>query len=139
VQAVDGWIKRGVPHLERGGRGRAWKFDPEAVERWIAARKAGRSEHVLRTEQIRLTRARADRAEIDLSKLRGEILDAADVTAAIAHEYARLREELLQIPGRHAPALHACATTEALEELLADAIRAALAALSGNGIRHGKK
>jgi phage terminase Nu1 subunit (DNA packaging protein) len=34
VQALDGWIRRGCPAVERGATGKAWVFDLRALAEW---------------------------------------------------------------------------------------------------------
>lgn len=44
TQAVDGWIRRGCPCVQRGGQGRAWVFDLLEVAKWrfgVAETKPG--------------------------------------------------------------------------------------------------
>ncbi|OGR93697.1 MAG: hypothetical protein A2V88_00625 [Elusimicrobia bacterium RBG_16_66_12] len=132
VTAVDGWIARGCPAIERGGLGRRWRFDPDAVRAWLESRRHGRTEHALRAQQIRLARARADRIELDLAIKREDIVDARDVEAALSEEYSKLREQLLSIPDRAASHFPA-ADRDRVREILVAILRASLDALSPNG------
>ena len=34
VPTVDAWIRRGCPHVARGGRGKIWQFDVLEVAKW---------------------------------------------------------------------------------------------------------
>jgi phage terminase Nu1 subunit (DNA packaging protein) len=42
LPTVDGWLRRGCPVLERGDRGRSYKFDWRDVVEWLERRNAGR-------------------------------------------------------------------------------------------------
>lgn len=37
VNTIRSWIGRGCPVFERGGQGKEWRLDPEAVDRWLSA------------------------------------------------------------------------------------------------------
>jgi len=82
-------------------------------------------------EQARLNAAKADLAEIELSKQRGELLDAREVAAAWSHEGMMLRNYLLQLPARLAPELVGLGDLRAIEDQLRDKIHNALGALAG--------
>lgn len=68
----------------------------------------------------------AQQAEIDLAKMRGELVPAAAVRAEFAKALAAIRESLLTLPGRMAPVLAAESDARRVQTLLDTEIRASL-------------
>lgn len=66
---------------------------------------AGEQRESLTSIRIRRESAEAERAEIELRKATGELVNVADVRAAMAGKVAALREAAMQIPSRLAPVL----------------------------------
>ena len=59
----------------------------------------------LTVERSRLTKLQADKAELELKKLRGEVVVIEDVAAAVGTEYSRVRSRLLSISSKLAQPL----------------------------------
>ena len=81
-------------------------------------------------ERSRLTKIKADAAEVEARKVAGELVPAADIQAAWLAVVGAVRSRLLAIPTRTAPRLVALKTAAEAQALLRKEINAALAALA---------
>lgn len=84
----------------------------------------------LEKQRIRLTRAKADVAEIEASLRRGTALDAAATEAVMAGMILTARSRFLHLPRKLAPLVSEVSAVEA-ERLLEKEIRGALEELAG--------
>lgn len=83
------------------------------------------------TEQERLTRAKADLAELELSENTGKLIPVDVVEREWLDLISRFRQRMLAIPARAAPLLVAVANQRAVFVLLTDLMHEALAELAG--------
>ncbi|MBF0293870.1 MAG: hypothetical protein HQL96_01665 [Magnetococcales bacterium] len=113
-------------------------FDPDAVRvayirmlRDRAVRANGRpQENDTAQERHLLTKARRAKAELELGRLKGSLLDAEDVKREVFEMARRTRDRILGIPYRVAASLAAETDAKAIERLLDDELRTALEELS---------
>lgn len=124
------------PQPER--RGRTNFYDGAAVVAWWRSREIGRliegedgSMLDLNHERARLAKVQTQRQTLLLHRERGELVAVADVAEAVGAELANVRAHLLSLPAKCAPLVHAADTPQAIREILDDAVRDALAELSG--------
>jgi phage terminase Nu1 subunit (DNA packaging protein) len=68
-----------------------------------AAGRAGSGDLDLVEERARLAKEQADRHEMENRARRGELLERAEVDAAVIGAFARVRARLLAVPGKLAP------------------------------------
>lgn len=83
-------------------------------------------------ERTRLTSARADKAELELTILRGDAVLMPDVEALVSEEYGALRLGLSQISGGIARKLSATSDAAVCQEIVADAVEGALRTLTAD-------
>jgi phage terminase Nu1 subunit (DNA packaging protein) len=81
-------------------------------------------------ERSRLTKIKADAAEVEARKLAGELVPAADIEAAWLAVAGTVRTRLLLIPAKTAPRIVALKTPAEAQALLRKEINAALAAIA---------
>ncbi|OOY22500.1 hypothetical protein BMI91_19655 [Thioclava sediminum] len=86
----------------------------------------------LEVEKVRLTKARADEAELRLTILRGDAVMMPDVEDLIAEEYGALRAGLSQISGSVARVLSKTSDPAACQEIVFKAVEGALANLTAD-------
>jgi len=86
----------------------------------------------LEREKIRLTKARADEAELRLTILRGDAVMMPDVEDLIADEYGALRQGLTQYPAKVASRASLMNDAPAIQALLTDALEETLGALTAD-------
>jgi phage terminase Nu1 subunit (DNA packaging protein) len=75
--------------------------------------------------------AEADKAEMAVAVMRGELIEKAEVRAEFAKQAGAVRDGLLNIPARLAPVLAAETSLAAVQTLLDTEIRAVLAQFVG--------
>ena len=101
---------------------------------------AGRKTDAERTEAgyINYNEARAQRehwnaqiAEMEARKMAGELIEAAEVGAAVQRLHVNFRAKVLGIPTKLAPVLLGVETLAEIESMLTDAVHEALQELSG--------
>ena len=81
-------------------------------------------------ERSRLTKIKADNAELEARKLAGELVPAADIEAAWLGVAGTVRTRLLLIPAKTAPRIVALKTAAEAQALLRKEINAALSAIA---------
>ena len=119
--------------LPRAGRG---LFDlPACVQAYlrhklVKAKASDVTAQSLVAERSRLTKIKADAAEVEARKLAGELVPAADIETAWLAVAGAVRSRLLAIPTRTAPRIVALKTPAEAQALLRKEINAALAAIA---------
>ncbi len=83
-------------------------------------------------ERTRLTSARADKAELELTILRGDAVLLPDVEDLFSAEYGELRMGFSQISGSIARKLSKTSDAAACQEIVADAVEGALKVLTAD-------
>jgi len=81
-------------------------------------------------ESARLKSAQAEYYDLKNAKTRGELVSAADVTAAMRSDYRTTAQKILQIPSKVAPRVAVMKTAAEVEDLLHREFGKALTALS---------
>ena len=96
----------------------------------VKAKASDVTVHSLVAERSRLTKIKADAAEVEARKLAGELVPAADIETAWLAVAGAVRSRLLVIPTRTAPRIVALKTPAEAQALLRKEINAALAAIA---------
>jgi phage terminase Nu1 subunit (DNA packaging protein) len=135
LSAVTNWKAEGCPHAV-DSRGRV-VYVPADVTNWRIER-AERSQAPLDkdAEQVRKLKAEADRVELEVAKVRGELLPAAAFEQALAEEHDEVRAALVSLPSRFARLVverTGCSMAVA-QTLLADVADGTLAELQGGDV-----
>lgn len=86
------------------------------------------------TERARLTKAQADKTELEAKELRGEMVRADEVIEEWGRMLGAARSRLLSLPTKIAPLARAAAGDEVAARLIETEILEALAELSDDGI-----
>ena len=95
----------------------------------VKAKASDVTVHSLMAERSRLTKIKADAAEVEARKLAGELVPAADIETAWLAVAGAVRSRLLAIPSRTAPRIVALKTPAEAQALLRKEINAALTAI----------
>jgi len=111
----------------------------ESVTAFVAYLRERHATHPrdLNLEKARLTKAQADRAEIELAKARGELIPANDVAKTWGDLVLAAKARLNAIPTSAAPTVHAADSTTEVTRILALQIEEALDELASSGIPDG--
>lgn len=107
MPTLDDWVRRGCPVVERGGRGRAWKFNSADVRAW---RDEDIREQLSEVKSVpvdelkrRKLEAETQQLELDLAKAKGEVVPVAQYERALAKAFGEVRAGLRNVvPGRAA-------------------------------------
>lgn len=106
---VDAWIKRGMPVSERGSRGKAWRINTAEVSAWLEQRakeSAGGSDQADERElKRRKLAAETAKVELELAKVRGEVVPLAQLERALANTFAEIKTNIRSVPSRVATAI----------------------------------
>jgi phage terminase Nu1 subunit (DNA packaging protein) len=112
-------------------------YVPADVTNWRIER-AERSQAPLDkdAEQVRKLKAEADRVELEVAKVRGELLPAAAFEQALAEEHDEIRAALVSLPSRFARLVveRTGCTMAVAQTLLADVADGTLAELQGGDV-----
>jgi len=106
---VDAWIKRGMPVSERGSRGKPWRINTAEVSAWLEQRAkesaAGGDQADERELKRRKLAAETAKVELELAKVRGEVVPLAQLERALANTFAEIKTNIRSVPSRVATAI----------------------------------
>lgn len=134
-QAVGQWASRpGAPAKQnRAGR---WSLTWPDFARWREkelernTREDARPKDVSQSEaERRYEAARAEKLELEVQRLRGDVVTVDEAAAEVQAAYEQVRSQLVTLPQRWAPALLACKTLAQMTTRLDEAVREAMTAL----------
>ena len=145
MDSISKWERQGLPIVKRGGRGRASKYDLEAVRAWLAARDKAAQKAVEGPLDPVQEKAARDHWQAMLAEQthqirQRELLPAADVERAWAAHVAAVRAVLLAIPVAHSDRVFREGTlhgVDGVEKALQAAIYDALRQLAGSAEESG--
>lgn len=104
LPTVDGWVRQGVPVVQRGGRGRQWEFDTADVANWIRDKAVAEATGDVQADEAELKRrklqAETTKAELELAKAKGEVATIRDFERAQAAAFAQIRANIMNVPQR---------------------------------------
>jgi phage terminase Nu1 subunit (DNA packaging protein) len=113
MPTVTAWMGDGMPYVEGGGKGKPFVFETTECLEWWAEHKRRHSrpkpaqhdpfadpsdmpESFDEAERRKMV-ANADKAELELAKAAGQVVEIDDVSAVIAEMHVRVRTRLLSI------------------------------------------
>ncbi|MCC7487281.1 MAG: terminase small subunit, partial [Burkholderiales bacterium] len=116
----------GFPVVSRGERGEENVYDAPAVVAWLLQREAARWGGESQEARRRLVSAQASRAELELQRRQGALVSAEEVRLGARATAREVRDALLAIPDRLAPALVSIRDAATMRQALAGEIGKAL-------------
>ncbi|MAR56943.1 MAG: hypothetical protein CMM93_07145 [Rickettsiales bacterium] len=119
------WQKEGMPIKKNGARGQSNTYDTEHVIDWMIKR-ASDTDSEMERARIRLTSAQADKTELEVEELRGNLITLDNMKGLWANVLATFRSRILSIPNRLTPQLAAVRDPKKIDVLLKDALYEAL-------------
>jgi phage terminase Nu1 subunit (DNA packaging protein) len=137
-QAVDGWLGRGCPYLEKGAPGVGYQFDTADVAEWrqeqavtkaIGDSKPDDQENA----ELRKLSAEASLAELKLARERGQLVTVEDAGKVWTKQVTTLRTRLLAIPAKLAGQVVGAKSPEEVRACLDEEINDALNELADGG------
>ena len=112
---ITKWQGEGLPVAVRGGRGVESKYRMAEVWRWGLARERARAgaggagaDMSLPVERAKLARVQTRKADLEIRKREGELLEATEVMRLLAQAVLAIRSGILRLPTTIAGAIVAC-------------------------------
>lgn len=127
-ETIRQWQALGMPYVPRDAIGGGNQYDSATVLRWridYALRRSG-----MESQKDRLSRLQADRIELELAEMRGNLVPAAEIEPTWAGMVLAARAQLLALPARLAGQIGELTTYDARRALLQAEIDATLSRLS---------
>ena len=126
---VDGWVRAGCP-VKKGQRGVASEFNSADVAAFLRekARQEGSGTSLADETELKRRKlaAEAERAELELSKEKGEVAPVREFERAQAAAMAAIRANMRNVPGRAVLRLLGCTDELEFKNTLMDEIDLAL-------------
>lgn len=112
MPTVTAWMGDGMPFIEGGGKGKPFVFETTECLEWWAENKRRRNRPAAASDPFadpsdmpesydeaerRKMVANADKAELELAKLAGRVVEISDVAAIIAEMHVKVRTRLLGV------------------------------------------
>lgn len=134
-QTVIAWVKRGMPYITKGGRGKEYEFDSAKVAEWKekqAINNAIGDTLSIDADELKQRKLAAETtiAEIEAAKARGQVLELDAIVKVITDDYITLKQRLRQIGQRIAPLVVGEIDELAVKKLINEEIDDALTELS---------
>lgn len=120
--------ERGCPIAVPGAKGTEAVYDWRAVVAWRTDELRAAAKQ-LDVERARLSRAQAERTELELQRGRGRVVDRARMEQAMSEVLVTVRESLLAIPDRVAAIIAAETDEQRVRASISAEIRGSLEAL----------
>ncbi|MAI64817.1 MAG: hypothetical protein CL600_08080 [Alteromonas sp.] len=135
LPSVDSRVKRGMPYVSKGGRGREWVFESSdcvAWEKQQAINNAIGDTALVDAEELKQRKLAAETsiAEIEAAKARGEVLEISAVVKVITNDYITLKQRLRQVAQRIAPLVVGETDELEVKQIISEEIDDALTELS---------
>lgn len=106
---VDQWVRRGMPVIERGSKGRAWRINTAQVSNWLRERDIEQATGANLSDEQELKRrklaAETQKAELEMLRVKGDLVPLAQLERSLSNTFAELKTNLRNIPKRTATAL----------------------------------
>lgn len=103
-RALTEWQKEGMPIASSGARGQANRYDTQKVIEWLIKRASDQSSK-MDAAKLRLTIAQAEKAELEVKEMHGELIAVDDMKMMWSNVLAAFRAKVLSIPSRLTPQL----------------------------------
>lgn len=139
LPTIDAWVRKGMPVVERGGRGRPWTFNTDAVRRWredLKAEEAGPKDLSTAAQlELRLKQIAVEREELALARDKGLVAPVDAFERTIINVFAQVRAKMRMLPPRAALLLVGQTDEAAIRAILAREVDDALRDLGTADLR----
>jgi phage terminase Nu1 subunit (DNA packaging protein) len=131
---VDQWIRRGVPIIQRGAKGIQWQINTADVSEWLKQRAVEDVSGDTLADESELKRrklaAETAKAELELAKVKGEVVPLRQLERALSNTFAEVKTNLRNVPSRVATALIGETSEVRIKEVVLAEVDLALEALN---------
>lgn len=132
TQALDGWFTSGCPVAKRDDTGRIVAVDLQAMAQWRIDRAAMSEGNGLDFERTRLTKAQADKTELEVAELRAELIPATKIETHWQAMIAAMRARLVGLPSKIAPQVAGPDDLTRVQDMIQAGVYEALAEIAGD-------
>ena len=141
LSTLDGWIRKGLPFVQKSSKGKQWRFSVDAVKTWRDKQtETTAAPHTSLTDQrIRLTKITADRKELLLQRERGQLIDVERAMTLWGAVIQIFVNKLEAIPVKLAPLARATSTDMEAKEIIEKFINEIREELSNPDLREINK
>jgi phage terminase Nu1 subunit (DNA packaging protein) len=98
-----------MPVSERGSRGKPWRINTAEVSAWLEQRAkesvSGSDQADERELKRRKLAAETAKVELELARVRGEVVPLAQLERALANTFAEIKTNIRSVPSRVATAI----------------------------------
>jgi terminase small subunit / prophage DNA-packing protein len=131
---VDQWIRRGMPTIQRGAKGIQWQINTADVSEWLKQRAVEDVSGDTLADESELKRrklaAETAKAELELAKVKGEVVPLRQLERALSNTFAEVKTNLRSLPSRVATSLVGESNETRIKEVILAEVDLALATLS---------
>lgn len=138
LPTIDAWVRRGCPFIEKGGKGKEWRFDSAAVHNWLVAQAVEEAvSQFADVESGQVSKEEADRrravalaitAEVDAAEALDEVVSRQDAEADLAAFCLALKNGLATACAKIASRAASMGNAAEIQELCVDEINRAYGA-----------
>lgn len=130
---VSEWVRRGCPVMQRGGKGVAWQVNTADVAEWLKKRAVEdiAGESLADESELKRRKLAADtaKAELELAKVKGEVVPLRQLERALANTFAEVKTNIRNVPSRVSTALIGETSETRIKEVIVEEIDLALEAM----------
>ena len=131
---VTEYVARGMPYRQQGRKGQEWLFAVDECVEWVRAQdRANQVSDPTSIEEARLRKEVADAAlkEIELAKMRSQVVDVEAVAQAVGDMLGNVRARLLSLGPKLSPLVYRAEALQEVRQVIDDGIYDALSEISG--------
>jgi phage terminase Nu1 subunit (DNA packaging protein) len=134
-RTLSEWQKQGLPVVKATAKGLANEYDTAQVINWLLSRydpgsNQGSESGNFEEERTRLTKAQADKIELEVKVMQGKLLPAEEIESVWSDQVIRMRSKLLAMPVKLSVLLIGKDKQADIEQILRKEIHEALTELS---------
>lgn len=135
LPTITSKVNRGLPYVQKGGRGKEWLFDTAKVLQWEreqAVNDAIGDTSAVAEDELRRRKLAAETtiAEIEAAKKRGEVATLDEIERVWRDSILELRTRIRLIPSRVAGLITGLSDETEIKAVLLDEVDQSLTALS---------
>jgi len=137
VVSLDAKVRRGLPFVTRGARGKEWVFDSAQIIAWEreqAVKNAVGDTHQADENELKRRKLAAETtvAEVEAAKARGLVAELDVVEREWASTFAEFAARVMQVPSRAAPQILGLESEREIKSILKDELEEALKTLGAS-------
>jgi phage terminase Nu1 subunit (DNA packaging protein) len=130
---VNEWVRRGCPVLDRGGKGISWQINTAEVSEWLKKRAVEdvAGDTLADESELKRRKLAADtaKAELELAKVKGEVVPLKQLERALANTFAEVKTNIRNVPSRVSTTLIGETSETRIKEVVLEEIDLALEAM----------